>query len=160
MFNFFKSKYTIDKFNEEMLQEQHKLTIHLKSLINEIGYNDEAVYGGSGIVSCWIIIRSIGDREYIDNFFEYFLKRNFPSKVKEMSYVLSSMFQHLDPYFKQWTKNPVAGSRLAEAILNVINGDDSEKKYGDIECMTVFAFFAEQFKYLLQKQHSLRKKIK
>lgn len=154
------TKYTTDRFNWRMLREQRKLARHLKSLIKKLGYNNEDLYGGCVVVSCWIIIRAIDDREYIDNFFEFYLKVNYPPDDKKAQVNLSEAFQYFDNYFKQWTKNPATGHCLAEAILHVITSDGSEEKYGVTECLLVFEFFAEQFKTLLEISHSLRKRIK
>ena len=158
--NFLMTKCTTNRFSWRMLREQRKLARHLKSLTKKLGYNNEDLYGGCVIVSCWIISRAIDDQEYIDNFFEFYLKVNFLPDNKEAPVHLSEAFQYCEPYFKQWTKNPATGHRLAEAILHVITGDGSEKKYGDTECMLVFEFFAERFKTLLETSHSLRKRIK
>jgi hypothetical protein len=99
-----------------MLREQRKLARHLKSLIKKLGYNNEDLYGGCVIVSCWIISRAIDDQEYIDNFFEFYLKVNFLPDNKEAPVHLSEAFQYCEPYFKQWTKNPATGHLFAPAF--------------------------------------------
>jgi hypothetical protein len=90
----------------------------------------------------------------------------FPSKEKEMALVLSKPIQDLDSYFKQWAKDPlesvIAGHRLGTEILDVIVGNDSAKSstYGDDEVLAVLEFIIKQHKYLVEKEHSLRKRMK
>jgi hypothetical protein len=163
-----KEDVTIDDFNVGMYEEWLSLTHQLKVLINEMEMNmdcdEEDLFANSCFVSCWIIIKAINDKEYIDSFFQYLLDKHEepdPDDKRVLIKMYTRSFEKLDPAFKLWTKNPATGHHLASAILKIINGDDSEELgiYGADECMTVFEFFAEQFKYLLEKQHSLRKRI-
>lgn len=160
-----KEDVTINKFNEEMVEEWMSLTHLLKELLNEMDYDGEDLLANCGVVSCWIIIKAINDKEYIDSFFQYTLEKHYepneepgPDGKRVLVEIYTSAFGKLDASFKQWTKNPTKGHHFAKTILDtIIKGDSEEGKetYYNLEYSIVIKFFTEPFKYLREKQHSL-----
>lgn len=160
-----KEDVTIDDFNVGMYEEWLSLTHQLKVLINEMEMNmdcdEEDLFANSCFVSCWIIIKAINDKEYIDSFFQYLLDKHEepdPDDKRVLIKMYTRVFEKLDPLFERWAKKDrIAGYRLGSEMLNVIVGDGSGKILvcGDDKVMEVIIFFSEQYKYLLEKQHTL-----
>jgi len=157
-----KEDVTTDGFNEEMTLEMYKFNEDLESLISKLGYDvDEAVSGGCSVISFWITIRVIKDREGIDNFYEYLLIKAPNTKV--MCDVYASTFLSLDTYFEEWVKNHASGYDLGSEMLHTIVGlgDGSDKfPYAADQCGMILEFFSERLSYMLKKQKTLREKIK
>jgi len=160
-----------DEFYEEMHEEWISLTHLLKDLVNEMNYDEEDLLTNCGIVSCWIVITAIQDKEDNDSFFQYVIQSHREPNEKPDRYgerllieIYTNVFEKLDASFEQWRKDPTPAitHHFAKTILDaIIKGDSGESKetYLDLEYSIIITFFAGQFKDLAKKNISLTEKI-
>ncbi|MBT6048894.1 MAG: hypothetical protein HOG49_19020 [Candidatus Scalindua sp.] len=166
-----KEDVTTDRFNEEMLQEMIALTHLLKDLVNEMNYDEEDLLTNCGIVSCWIVITALQDKEDNDSFFQYVIQSHREPDEKPdqdgervLIKIFTSEFEKLDASFEQWRKDPTLTIThiFAKTILDaIIKGDSGEGKeaYLNLEYEIIIIFFVDQFKDLVKKNISLTEKI-